>query len=404
LKRVFVSYSHVDEEWKNRLREFLDVQVRLNNLVVWDDREIRTGDEWNPEIEKAILGSDIALLLVTTNFLTSSFIQDKEIPFIQKHGLKIMPIIISPCAWEDFDYIEKPQGFTKNNQPLEKLSEFEIKEEFTRISKELSVEDKSNPSTLYNNSSLEEIVAILKEKYLTVKELKNKLFQYLERDNLGFKEILKADNFADVIRLLFKYKKESLYCIFQDLKIENSYVDRLKTSSCDEFKKRAEDNRQIQKIIFRIHQSSAGSVEKCWAEGWLLYDIDVPEPLDKLENINFNLDYTTYLADYLNRALENYIVKYPLNIDLVLDDEIFIKGFQKLAVDNQFNISIQFLSRHKNFFLPKKIATWRDNSDFFEEKKEEKIESYIYPIEEIYERGDIMNCFSDNKIVIIFYF
>jgi hypothetical protein len=83
-----------------------------------------------------------------------------------------------------------------------------------------------------------------------------------------------------------------------------------------------------------------------------------------------------------------------------LDDEIFIKGFQKLAVDNQFNISIQFLSRHKNFFLPKKIGTWRDNSDFFEEKKEEKIESYIYPIEEIYERGNIMNCLSNNKIVI----
>ena len=51
---VFISYSHKDEEWKNRVVTHLRVLEMEDMLDVWDDRRIESGDDWRPEIEQAI--------------------------------------------------------------------------------------------------------------------------------------------------------------------------------------------------------------------------------------------------------------------------------------------------------------------------------------------------------------
>jgi hypothetical protein len=51
---VFISYSHKDEEWKDKLVTHLGVLKEQGLLDIWEDRRIEGGDDWLPEIEKAI--------------------------------------------------------------------------------------------------------------------------------------------------------------------------------------------------------------------------------------------------------------------------------------------------------------------------------------------------------------
>lgn len=124
MKQVFISYSHKDEEWKNRLVTHLLVLEKEGHLTVWHDRKIEHGNEWYPEIEKALNNSDIALLLVTANFLTSSFVLNEEIPRLLHRrlhdGLKVLPVIVEPCAWKFVAWLSSIQVFPSDGEPLSK--------------------------------------------------------------------------------------------------------------------------------------------------------------------------------------------------------------------------------------------------------------------------------------------
>ncbi len=47
---VFISYSHKDEVWKDRLRPHLKVLEQVGRITTWDDRKIDAGETWYPEI------------------------------------------------------------------------------------------------------------------------------------------------------------------------------------------------------------------------------------------------------------------------------------------------------------------------------------------------------------------
>jgi len=119
---VFISYSHKDEEWKDRLVTHLGVLEKEGLLDLWDDRKIELGDDWRPDIEDAIGRAAIAILMVSANFMTSNFILDEEIPkFLarrEKEGLRVIPIIIKPCAWTEVKWLSKIQARPKDGKPL----------------------------------------------------------------------------------------------------------------------------------------------------------------------------------------------------------------------------------------------------------------------------------------------
>ena len=119
---VFISYSHKDEEWKDRLVTHLGVLEKEGLLDLWDDRKIELGDDWRPDIEDAIGRAAIAILMVSANFLTSKFILDEEIPkFLarrEKEGLRVIPIIVKPCAWTEVKWLSKIQARPKDGKPL----------------------------------------------------------------------------------------------------------------------------------------------------------------------------------------------------------------------------------------------------------------------------------------------
>jgi hypothetical protein len=85
---VFISYSHKDEEWRYRLVTQLGVLQMEGILDVWDDQRIEAGDDWYPEIEKAISNANIATLMISANFLTSKFIRGEEVPKLLERRTK----------------------------------------------------------------------------------------------------------------------------------------------------------------------------------------------------------------------------------------------------------------------------------------------------------------------------
>ncbi|MEA2186084.1 MAG: hypothetical protein QOK16_1095 [Solirubrobacteraceae bacterium] len=91
---VFVSYSRKDAEWLRRVVTMLKPLVRVRRCELWFDTLIETGEQWRPEIEAAIARADIALLLVSPDFLASDFIMDEELPALIRRGVLLAAMLL----------------------------------------------------------------------------------------------------------------------------------------------------------------------------------------------------------------------------------------------------------------------------------------------------------------------
>lgn len=100
--KLFYSYSHVDEEYRNRLEKYL-VTLRDESLInEWHDRRILAGDDWNAEIQENLESSDFVVLIITQDYLASSACKNElEYAFNHKNSKTIIPIITKPSTWKD---------------------------------------------------------------------------------------------------------------------------------------------------------------------------------------------------------------------------------------------------------------------------------------------------------------
>lgn len=120
--KIFISYSHKDEDFKDDLVTMLEGLKRQGIIDPWQDRRIEEGDEWYQEIQDAMNECDLAILLVSQNFIASRFIQDEELPRLLKHrsesGLRVVPIIVRPCKWTSEPSLSKLQALPKDGKPV----------------------------------------------------------------------------------------------------------------------------------------------------------------------------------------------------------------------------------------------------------------------------------------------
>jgi hypothetical protein len=159
--KIFISYSHKDEKWKNRLVAHLGALEHKEILDVWDDRKIQPGEHWEPAIENAMNEATAAIILVSANYLSSDFISKKEIRVLlelrAKKNMPIFPIILKPCPWPKLDWLNKIQAWPPDGKPLSGLTEFEIDTSLSEFTIELH-EILNNPSTIsdYQRKSTKE--------------------------------------------------------------------------------------------------------------------------------------------------------------------------------------------------------------------------------------------------------
>ncbi len=106
---VFVSYAHEDQAWRQRFEVLLTPLVRRHGLTVWTDQAIGPGRRWRPEIDTAISRSQVALLLVSADFLASDFIIDHELPALLRHRVRLAPVLIGACRWQTVPELARVQ-------------------------------------------------------------------------------------------------------------------------------------------------------------------------------------------------------------------------------------------------------------------------------------------------------
>lgn len=102
-RSVFISYSHQDRDFLDRLLVHLKPLERDGLIDLWVDARLRAGDKWKKEIEKALRKARVAVLLVSADFLASDFITDNELPPLlrnaEEQGTRIIPVIVKPCRF-----------------------------------------------------------------------------------------------------------------------------------------------------------------------------------------------------------------------------------------------------------------------------------------------------------------
>lgn len=100
--RVFISYSHDDDDFRKDLHKHLSPLEKQKKISVWSDREIPAGDDWEKHIQDK-LDCDIFIVLVSASFISSTYCYDTELrEAIARHKageLKIIPVVVRNCIW-----------------------------------------------------------------------------------------------------------------------------------------------------------------------------------------------------------------------------------------------------------------------------------------------------------------
>ena len=103
MTRVFISYSHQDEKFRNELDKHLALLKRQGAVDVWSDHCIRPGEEFDPAIAAAMEASDLILLLISADFMHSDYCSTIEMTHaMERHQAGtavVVPIILRPCDW-----------------------------------------------------------------------------------------------------------------------------------------------------------------------------------------------------------------------------------------------------------------------------------------------------------------
>ncbi len=125
MKKVFISYSHKDEGWKDRLMPHLRTLEQQGEITLWDDRKINPSEDWYPAIKKELDGAAVAICLISANYLSSDFINKEEIPDLKlrrsRDGMLLLPVLVCPCPWKIVQWLKGIQMFPRDGKSLAEI-------------------------------------------------------------------------------------------------------------------------------------------------------------------------------------------------------------------------------------------------------------------------------------------
>lgn len=134
---VFVSYSHQDKEYLNRLLVHLKPLENAGLIDPWVDTKLRAGDRWKHEIELALKSASVAIVLISADFLASDFVVKNELPPIlaqaERGGTRIIPLIVKPCRFARDPNLSRFQSHNSPDKPLSGLPDFEREKIFDSL-------------------------------------------------------------------------------------------------------------------------------------------------------------------------------------------------------------------------------------------------------------------------------
>jgi hypothetical protein len=102
---IFYSYSHQDEDLKDKLDAHLSSLRREGLIRTWHDRRISPGSDWAAEIDEHAATADIFLALVSADFINSDYCWGAELTqALARHArgeATVVPVIARPVDWRN---------------------------------------------------------------------------------------------------------------------------------------------------------------------------------------------------------------------------------------------------------------------------------------------------------------
>lgn len=161
---IFVSYSHKDEQFREELEVHLAMLKREGSIDVWHDRRIVAGSEINSTIDVELEQSDIVLLLISPDFLASSYCFDVEVQramqLRSQGNCEVIPTILRPCDWQSANApFSKLLAVPRDGIPVSKWPDkdeayLDIVKQLRKALESLSPKTKSKPSRQVNSTVL----------------------------------------------------------------------------------------------------------------------------------------------------------------------------------------------------------------------------------------------------------
>ena len=142
--KVFFSYSHRDKEYLDRILVHLRPVERENVVEFWSDTKLQAGDRWRDEIKESIKRAQVAVLLISADFLASEFIASDELPPLlsnaQDKGTRILPIIVKPSRFLRDKQLSGYHSLNDPKNPLIEMDEVEREKLYAQLAEEIEVE------------------------------------------------------------------------------------------------------------------------------------------------------------------------------------------------------------------------------------------------------------------------
>jgi TIR domain len=138
---VFISYAHnEDQKWLDTLLKHIN-WLEQRGVELWTDRDIKPGSLWHDSIQAALDRARVTVLMVSPDFLDSSYIASEELPKMldasASDGLTIFWIPVRPSAYRQSP-IARFQAAQSPDKPLSSLRGAARDEAFVEIGEKLA--------------------------------------------------------------------------------------------------------------------------------------------------------------------------------------------------------------------------------------------------------------------------
>jgi len=143
---VFISYSHNDKAWLDRLHVHLKPYLLDERVDLWDDTRIAPGARWEAEITQAIDRARVAVLLVSPDFLASDYIAKAELPRVLERAGSSLTVVWIPVRASAYEVtpLAQLQAAHDPKRPLASLTEAESDAAMVAVARKISAAVSSN--------------------------------------------------------------------------------------------------------------------------------------------------------------------------------------------------------------------------------------------------------------------
>ncbi|MEO5682774.1 MAG: toll/interleukin-1 receptor domain-containing protein [Chitinophagaceae bacterium] len=113
---VFISYAHKDKTYFDIFLANLSSQCDWH---IWTDKNIEIGSNWFESIQQSMQQSDCAVLLISSDFISSAFIKEHEFTkfnelLTTRPGFVFLPVFLRDCDFTRWQELSKLQLFVAN--------------------------------------------------------------------------------------------------------------------------------------------------------------------------------------------------------------------------------------------------------------------------------------------------